>query len=234
MGLNFGGNHFLEVQVVDEVLDTAVGRAWGLERGQVVVMYHLGPGPFSGTLLHHVSRRSKLQRSRVPLFFLSKLLYHYVQRLGRGTAGAKWAAHFRRNGWTALPESSEEGILFRRCLAMATNFGFAYGLATVRAITDAIQESVSAQVDASLLCDISHNGISRELVGREAVWVARHNACRLEPGKPAIVAGTHDVPSYLGIGLDGTDGQYHSYDHGAGTIIQIGRASCRERVYSSV
>jgi tRNA-splicing ligase RtcB len=66
MGLNFGGNHFLEVQVVDEVLDPVAASRWGFERGAVVVMYHLGPGPFGATLLHHYSRRLKLQTSRVP------------------------------------------------------------------------------------------------------------------------------------------------------------------------
>jgi len=134
MGLNFGGNHFLEVQVVDELLDREVAGRWGFERGQVVVMYHLGPGPFSATLLNHYSRRSKLQRARVPLFFASKLLFHYLQRMGKGAASKKWGLHFRRNGWTAVPDESEEGQLLRQAFAMAINFGYAYRLATVRAI----------------------------------------------------------------------------------------------------
>lgn len=220
MGLNFGGNHFLEVQVVDEILDAEAGRRFGLTQGQVVVMYHLGPGPFSGTLLHHYSRRSKLYGRRVPLYVASKFLFHYVQRFLRGDARKKWALHFRSNRWTPMADSSEEGILFRRALAMATNFGFAYRLATVRAILDGWHESVSPDVRGELLCDISHNGIYRETVDGEEMWVARHNACPLAPGKPTIVAGSYDVPSYLGIGLDGCDGKYHSYDHGAGTLIE--------------
>lgn len=227
MGLNFGGNHFLEVQAVDKVFDSAVARSWGLEPDQVVVMYHLGPGPFSGTLLHHLSRRSKLQRSRVPLFFLSKLLYHFAQRLRHGDAAQKWSAHFRRNGWSILPEASEEGILFRRALAMAMNFGFAYRMATIRAIMDGLHEAIGAPTDASLLCDVSHNGISQEVVDGDDAWVARHNACRLVSGKPTIVAGSYDVPSYLGIGLSGMNGRYHSYDHGAGSLIEEQRRSGR-------
>ena len=227
MGLNFGGNHFLEVQVVDEVLDGEASRRWGLERDQVVVMYHLGPGPFSGTLLHHYSRRAKLYGRRVPLYFFSKLLFHYAQRLGQGSLRRKWALHFRRNRWTALADSSQEGILFLRALAMATNFGYAYRLATVKAIQDGLHESLSPEVRGTLVCDISHNGIARERNGGGGAWVARHNACRLEPGRPTIVAGSHDVPSYLGIGLDGSGGKYQSYDHGAGTLIEKQRRSGR-------
>jgi tRNA-splicing ligase RtcB len=219
MGLNFGGNHFLEVQVVDEILDPVATR-WGLREGQVVVMYHLGPGPFSGTLLHHYSRRTKLKSHRVPMFFLSKLFFHYVQRFGRANASRAWALHFRHNRWTPFPVDSEEGRVFRAVLGMALNFGFAYRLGTVRAIMDGLAETISPTLRSELLCDISHNGITRETWGGHTGWVARHNACRLAPGRPAIVAGSYDVASYLGVGLDGGDGQMHSYDHGAGNLIE--------------
>ena len=220
MGLNFGGNHFLEVQVVDRLLDPAAA-AWGLREGQVVVMYHLGPGPFSATLLHHYSRRTKLKAQRVPMFFLSKLAFHYLQRFGRTRPARAWQLHFRRNRWTPYPVDSVEGRLFRRVLAMALNFGYAYRLATVRAIVDGLTEAVSPGVRTELLCDISHNGITEETWGGRRRWIARHNACRLAPGRPAIVAGSHDVASYLGIGLEGgADGRLHSYDHGAGNLIE--------------
>lgn len=227
MGLNFGGNHFLELQVVDQIRDEAAARAWGLRRGQVVVMYHLGPGPFSGTLLHHFSRRTKLDPARVPAFFLSKLGFHFLQRAGDGSLASKWRAHFRQNGLTALPEDSPEGLAFRSALAMAMNFGYAYRLATVRAVLDGLHETVSSRVHAHLLFDISHNGITQESLGGEPCWVARHNACRLVPGAPTIVAGAWDVPSYLGVGVSNDDGRLHSYDHGAGHLIEEARAAGR-------
>lgn len=227
MGLNFGGNHFLEVQVVDEIRDAACAARWGLRHGQVVVMYHLGPGPFSGPLLHHWSHRTKLKGHRVPAFFLSKLGFHYGQRLGRGSLAAKWRTHFRANGWTAIPENSVEGRSFIAAMAMAMNFGYAYRLATVRAILDGLREAISPNVRGELLCDISHNGITEETLGGERQWVARHNACRLVPGQPTLVAGAWDVPSYLGLGLSDSNGAMHSYDHGAGHLIETARADGR-------
>jgi tRNA-splicing ligase RtcB len=225
MGLNFGGNHFLEVQVVDDIRDPALAARWGLRLGQVVVMYHLGPGPFSGNLLHHWSRRTKLDPKRAPALLLSKLAFHYAQRLGHGALAAKWRTHFRSNGWTAIPEGSPEGRAFNAAMAMAMNFGYAYRLATVRAILDGLRQVLSPQVRAELLCDISHNGITEEVLGGERSWVARHNSCRLAPGQPTIVAGAWDVPSYLGLGLSDSDGRMHSYDHGAGHLIEVARAA---------
>lgn len=227
MGLNFGGNHFLELQVVDQVLDPVAASHWGLHPGQVVVMYHLGPGPFSGTLLHHFSRRSKIDSARVPAFFLSKLWFHYLQRAGDGSLAAKWRTHFRQNGLTAIPEDSPEGIAFRAALAMAMNFGYAYRLATVRAVIDGLRETLSPKVQANLLFDVSHNGITHEVLGGEERWVARHNACRLVPGSPTIVAGAWDVPSYLGVGVSDSGGRLHSYDHGAGHLIEQARDAGR-------
>lgn len=219
MGLNFGGNHFLEVQVVDQVLDAEVAARWGFERGAVVVMYHLGPGPFGATLLHHYSRRLKLPASRVPLFLLSKLLFHYVQRAGRGDLAKKWDLHFRFNQRTPFDVRSEEGRLVREALAMAINFGYGYRLATLRAILDGLRESISPEVQAELFCDISHNGMAERRTASGIECVARHNACRLDRGTPTIVAGSYDVPSYLGIGSDRIEARLDSYDHGAGHLI---------------
>jgi RNA-splicing ligase RtcB len=227
MGLNFGGNHFLELQVVDEVRDPGLAAMWGLRAGQVVVMYHLGPGPFSGTLLHHYSRRTKLDSRRAPAFFLSKLGFHYLQRMGEGRAAEKWRTHFRQNGWTPIDTASPEGEAFRAAMAMAMNFGYAYRLATVRAIIDGLRECVSPGVRTELVCDISHNGITEETLGGERAWVARHNACRLAPERPTIVAGAWDVPSWLGVGVSDAHGRMHSYDHGAGHLIETARADGR-------
>ena len=227
MGLNFGGNHFLEVQAVDEVLDAEVARRWGFERGQVVVMYHLGPGPLGGTLLNHYSRRIKIPPSRVPLFFLSKLLFHYVQRMGRGAIGRKWETHFRQNGWTPIPALSDEGVLIRRAMAMAINYGYGYRLGTIRAIWDGLHETISPSLPCDLFCDITHNGASESTSPAGFSWVARHNACPRQPNAPTIVAGSCDVPSYLGIGEEGAGQRLDSYDHGAGNLIEHYRETGR-------
>src|SRR5262249_13952291 len=159
---------------------------WGFERGAVVVMYHLGPGPFGATLLHHYSRRLKLPASRVPLFLLSKLLFHYVQRAGRGDLSRKWDLHFRFNQRTPFAARSEEGQLGREALAMAINYGSGSRLATLRAILDGLRESISPAVQAELFCDIPHNGMAERRTDSGIECVARHNACRLSSETPTI------------------------------------------------
>ena len=226
MGLNFGGNHFLEIQVVDELVDPNQARLWGFSPGQIVVMYHLGPGPFGGTLLNHYATRDKLKDSRRGLFLASKLWFHYVQRLARGRWSNKWETYFRRHEWNALPADSPEGLLLRQAFAMAINYGHGYRLATMAAIRDAMRETVSDQIECHEFCDIPHNGVAEGGGEADGTWVARHNACRLVAGAPTIVAGSYDVASYLGVGGEDV-GRLHSYDHGAGHLIEEYREAGR-------
>lgn len=227
MGLNFGGNHFLEMQVVDAAEDKARAEQWGLTPNRVAIMYHLGPGPFGSILLHHFSRRHSLRGPRVPLYFLSKLLHHYGSGARPGTMARRWELHFRKNGVTAFPPASEEGLRLRQAIAMATNFGFVYRMATIAAIRDALDAVFGKRIGVDLLCDIAHNSLVEEPWGDGTAWVARHNACRVAPRAPAIVAGDCDVPSYIGCGAIDGPPELHSYDHGAGHIIETWRAAGR-------
>ena len=86
MGLNFGGNHFLEIQVVESHIGTPTAAHFGLERNQVVIMYHLGPGPFGGTLLHHYSRRENLDVSNEEF---EREIGRYAERTGRTPAAVR-------------------------------------------------------------------------------------------------------------------------------------------------
>jgi tRNA-splicing ligase RtcB len=156
--------------------------------------------------------------------FLGKLGFH-MDRFRRQPRRA-WAVLFRRNGVTTLAPDSAEGLHFRQALAMAVNVGFAYRLATVAAIRDALRETFRPAASARLLCDIAHNTLDQELREDGPVWVARHNACRRRPDRPAFIAGAHDVPSYLALGRAGGAAEVHSYDHGVGQLIEARR---RER-----
>jgi tRNA-splicing ligase RtcB len=55
-----GGNHFLEIQVVDEMFDEAAAAAYGLRAGQVCIMVHCGSrGAGHQICTDHVERMEK-------------------------------------------------------------------------------------------------------------------------------------------------------------------------------
>jgi tRNA-splicing ligase RtcB len=55
-----GGNHFLEIQVVDEIFDPLAARTFGLRHGQVCIMIHCGSrGAGHQICTDHVERMEK-------------------------------------------------------------------------------------------------------------------------------------------------------------------------------
>ncbi len=215
IGLNFAGNHFLEVQAVDDVVDPATAQAWGLRPNQVVVMYHLGPGPLGSILSNLYAFRAKPQLHRKVGYAFFRNILHF--RRGRG--------HHRTfsafNRWLTLDPDSEQGKAYALALNVINNYGFAYRTASMAAVVDAVQEVAGADRDSNrLIVDMSHNMLGPETIDGNNYWVSRHNCCRPAPGFPGIVAGSHQVPSCLTIGPEGTDSKLSGYDHGVGFLIE--------------
>ncbi len=241
-GWNFAqvgrGNHFLELQVVDEIHDETVARAWGLEEGRLVVMYHADSGllgAFVGRLYAHRRKntwRGRLYEWRIKLPFqltagspgriLQRINYHIVPRR-----------------LTPIPADSEEGQRALLALQAAGNYAYANRLAVLAALRDSLRAVWGADSDSPiLLWDAPHNSIRRETVDGQELWVHRHNAVRVEPpsqtsarspftqtGHPVLLPGTERTSSYLCAAGDGAVGTLHSAGHGAGhTARALGRS----------
>lgn len=214
IGLNFGGNHFLEVQVVDETVDDAAAAEWGLWQGQVVIMYHLGPGPLGSILSNLYAFRAKPRLHRK----LGYAFFRSILHMNRGNRHRRTFTSLDR--WLTLDSSSDEGLAYSNVLNVIKNYGFAYRTATIRAIVDAVQHVTGAPPESNeLVVDLSHNMLQREEFSNESFWVSRHNCCRPIPGMPGIVAGNHQVSSCLTIGPPGCDEKLSGYDHGVGFLI---------------
>jgi tRNA-splicing ligase RtcB len=216
VGLNFGGNHFLEIQAVDELVDETTCREWGLQPGRIVVMYHLGPGPLGSILSNLYAYRSKPQLYRkIGYAFLRNALHLRNGRDYHKTFGA-----FKK--WLAIEADSELGAAYENVLNVIKNYGYAYRTGTIKAILDAVH-AVAGKGDGSehLVIDLSHNILQPEDIGGERLWVSRHNCCRPVPGSPGIVAGNHQVPSCLTIGPPGCDDRIGGFDHGIGHLLNV-------------
>lgn len=215
IGLNFAGNHFLEIQTVDEVVDESAAAQMGLTPGRVLVMYHLGPGVLGSILSNLYAFRSKPQFHRK----LGYAFFRNVLHLKNGRNHHRTFASFNR--WLTLDPESEEGLAYANVLNVIKNYGFAYRVGTMRAIVDAVHEVTGAAPESNeLIVDMSHNMLQPEEIVGENLWVSRHNCCRPRPGMPGIVAGTHQVPSCVTVGPPGSDSVLAGYDHGVGFLAE--------------
>ena len=228
------GNHFLEMQVVEEVIDPRRAAAWSVEEGRIVFLLHADAGHFGavlGRLLAH--RRKNSWRGRLREW-RAKVPYHLRDvRSLRGLV--ERARLFLPARWVPLREGSEVGRLCRSAVRLTARYGAANRLAVWGVVAEALGVAGGA-AELRLLWDAPHNGIWREQVDGSEVWVHRHNAARVEPGMPVLLPGRERTSSLLCVGAAGAERTLWSASHGAGeTAMRLGRVgpgdTCTTRLY---
>jgi tRNA-splicing ligase RtcB (3'-phosphate/5'-hydroxy nucleic acid ligase) len=211
------GNHFLEVQIVDRVLDEATAAVFGLHAGQVCVMIHCG----SRGLGHQVcSDHVRTMREAMP-------------RYGISVPDPQLAC---------APVESPEGSGYLGALAAAANYARANRQLLTEATRDAFAR-VTGRRDLRLVYDVSHNLAkieSHTLDSRRVrVCVHRKGATRAFPagsadlpedlravGQPVLLPGSMGTASYVMVGASPGEA-FASTAHGAGRTMSRHEAKRR-------
>ena len=212
LGTLGSGNHFLEVQAVDEVFDPACGEALGLAPGKVVVMLHTG----SRGLGHQVAT-------------------DFIQRMDRRLAEQHVVLVDRQ--LSCAPISSEDGQRYLAAMAAAANFAWANRQAITHGVHRAFSqvfERPAEELDLSVVYDIAHNMAKveehRTDGERRRLLVHRKGATRSFPagreevprayrpfGQPVLIPGDMGTASYVLVGLPTSlERSFGSSCHGAG------------------
>jgi tRNA-splicing ligase RtcB len=219
LGTMGSGNHFVELQVVDEVVDPESAEAFGLESGQLTVLIHSG----SRGLGHQVCT-------------------DYVLMDGR--LGA-YRIHLPDRQLACAPASSPEGRQYLAAMAAAANFAWA----NRQAIADGVRQAVRAILGAEAaeetrqVYDVAHNVAKVELHGGRKVCVHRKGATRAFPagsidipeayravGQPVFIPGSMGTASYVLAGEAGAlERTFGTTCHGAGR--RLSRTAARKRVH---
>ena len=166
------GNHFLEVQAVDEVYDEAAARAFGLRAGQVCVMIHCG----SRGLGHQICT-------------------DHVRIMDEAD-GALRHPRARTGSSPARRSTRREGRAYLGAMAAAANYGRANRQLLAQAARRVFERVAGAGLD--LVYDISHNLAkfeTHEVDGApRRLCVHRKGATRaLPPGHPDLPADLRDA-----------------------------------------
>lgn len=212
------GNHFLEIQRVDEIHDEEAARRMGLEVGQVTVLTHCGSRGFGHQVCSDYLRVSE-------------------------TALEKYGISLRDRELACVPNSSEEGDAYRGAMCAALNFAWC----NRQMITDWTRKSFGrifevAEDDLELVYDVSHNiaKVEEHKVDgqRRRVVVHRKGATRAFPsgleevpsryrdlGQPVLVPGSMGTASWVLLGRPGSmESTFGSTAHGAGRTMSRSRA----------
>jgi tRNA-splicing ligase RtcB len=209
------GNHFLEVQVVDEVVDEQAASAYGVGLGQIVVMIHSGSRGFGHQICtDHVGRMA-------------------------GVA-ARAGIELPDRQLACAPLGSPEAGEYLAAMACACNFAFANRQMMMHEVRGAFEQVFRAsweRLGVELVYDVCHNIAKREVHlvgGRErAVCVHRKGATRAfgpghpdvppeyrHVGQPVIIPGDMGTESWLLAGTETAMREtFGSTCHGAGRLL---------------
>ena len=215
LGTLGSGNHFLEVQEVEEIFDAAIADVLGLWSGQVTVSIHTG---------------SRGLGYQVCDDFLKRMLQ----------ASRKYGIELPDRQLCCAPLTSPEGREYLAAMAGAANFAFANRQIITAWVRESFEQVLGlspAELRLSLIYDVCHNIAKWEthrVDGRaRRLCVHRKGATRAFPpghpetpeayraiGQPVLIPGDMGRYSYVLVGSAGAMAEtFGSTCHGAGRVL---------------
>jgi tRNA-splicing ligase RtcB len=215
------GNHFLEVQVVDEVFDEGATAAFGLSQGMVVVMIHCGS--------RGLGHQTCTDQLRV-----------------MGSAMARHDITVPDRQLACVPVESAEGRTYLGAMAAAANFAWANRHVLAHEARRAFAAAFGTRPEDTgmrLVYDVAHNlaKIERHDVDgtATALCVHRKGATRAfgprhpdlpsdlqDVGQPVLIPGSMGTASWAMAGVSGNPA-FASAAHGAGRVMSRKKAKRR-------
>lgn len=207
LGTLGAGNHFLEIQKVEEIYDDKVAKAFGIETGKVTVMVHCGSRGFG----HQIA---------------SDYIRQMEQKYGFG--------HLPDRELVNAPFNSELGQKYFKAMCAGMNYAFANRQMIVHWMRASFKKVMGTDHGMHQIYDVCHNiakvekhdvdGEKRELIvhrkgatrsfgpGRPEV-----NEMYSDVGQPVFIPGSMATASYVLVGTDeALEKSFGSTAHGAG------------------
>ena len=217
LGTLGAGNHFLEIQIIDEIFDENTANVFGLFPGQITIMIHTG------------SRGLGYQ-----------VCDDYLRILG--DASKKYNIALPDRQLACAPIDSSEGRRYFNAMSGAAN----YAWANRQIITHWIRETLMIVLGTSLknlgidvVYDVAHNIGKFEEYNGKKLFIHRKGATRSFPagntdipldykdvGQPVLVPGTMGTESYILVGTKKAMSEtFGSTCHGAGRVMSRTQAT---------
>lgn len=224
LGTLGSGNHFLEVQAVDEIYDEKAAQVFGLQKDAVTVMIHCGSrGLGHQTCTDYV----RIMMAKLP----------------------EWGFQLPDRELVCAPFSSQEGQNYFGAMSAAANFAWANRHMIGHWVREAFVQILGSETKLRTLYDVSHNigkrethtinGVQKDLILHRKGATRAFGPSRPEIpsaykaiGQPVLIPGTMGTSSYV---LAGTDESlqeaFGSSCHGAGR--KMSRMKAKKEVHGT-
>ena len=214
------GNHFLEVQRVQEIHDEEAAKRMGIEEGTITVLIHCGSRGFGHQVCSDYLRISEQVQEKYDINLADREL-------------------------ACVPNTSEEGESYRKAMFAALNFAWSNRQMIThwtRKSFERVFSQSESDLDMKLVYDVAHNIAKVEkhkIDGKQKkVVVHRKGATRAFPanmdevpskyrdlGQPVLVPGSMGTGSWILLGNENSmSASFGSTAHGAGRMMSRSKA----------
>ncbi|HDM31875.1 MAG TPA: RtcB family protein [bacterium] len=211
------GNHFCEIQKVEEIFDEEIAKIFGLFKDQIVVMIHTGSRG-----LGHQNCTDYL-RILMPIY-------------------PKYGIKLPDKELCCVPFNSPEGQKFFKAMSSACNFAWANRHMITYYVRKAWKNILGKKTNLKLLYDVAHNIAKieeHEIDGKKMkLIVHRKGATRAFPanhpeipekykkvGQPVLIPGSMGTASYVCVGTEKSKEAFYTVNHGAGRTMSRRQAT---------
>ena len=232
LGTLGSGNHFLELQYVDKIVDKEAAKAFGLVEGQITVMIHTGSrGLGHQVCSEHVKTIESKYRKKDDIWY-----------------SPKWDIEVKDRQLASAPIHSREGQDYIDSMNAAGNYAFANRSALTQRLRNVLREILGSDSNLDVIYDVSHNiakieehrvhgknckccvhrkGATRALSGDDIELTERFRGI----GQPVLVPGDMGTASWVLAGpKNGSNDAFSSSCHGAGR--RLSRTAARNSIDS--
>ena len=226
LGTLGSGNHFMELQTVERVVDDETAKSWGLYEGQVLAMIHSGSrGLGHQVCTDHVRGLERQFKQRGDLWYDESTGYEIPDRQ-----------------LASAPFYSKQGQAYFDAMNAAANFAFANRAALASRLREVLRLEMGVDGEATTLYDVAHNIAKKEvhnIHGKSCTCcVHRKGATRAfsgdshpsghrfsNTGHPVLVPGDMGNGSWILSGpKNGQNQAFGSSCHGAGRALSRSKA----------
>ena len=214
------GNHFLEIQKVVEIHDEEAAKRMGIEEGNVTILTHCGSRGFGHQICSDYLRISEQALKKYDITLPDREL-------------------------ACVPNSSEEGVSYRKAMFTALNFAWSNRQMIThwtRKSFERVFNQTEGDLGMDLVYDVSHNIAKEEkhtIDGKQkSVIVHRKGATRAFPpnkeevpkkyrdlGQPVFIPGSMGTASWILLGKPNSMNlTFGSTAHGAGRTMSRTKA----------
>jgi tRNA-splicing ligase RtcB len=214
LGTLGSGNHFLEVDLIEEIYDQSVGSVFGLDAGMIAILIHSGSRGFG-----------------------YQVCDDYLRTMGK--AVRQYGISLPDRQLACAPITSAEGEAYFAAMACAANYAWANRQCMMHWTRQTFEKTLGvspAALNLQLVYDVCHNIAKKEIHAVDGqdkqVCVHRKGATRAFPadhpdvpaayrsvGQPVLIPGDMGTNSYVLVGTDlAMQETFGSTCHGAGRM----------------